>query len=35
MAKAWHIFSETTEFVMAIQDHVINTNGHKKQILKD
>ena len=27
-------FSETTEFVRAIQDVVINSNNHKKNILK-
>jgi len=35
MAEGWQIFSETTEFMIAIQDQIINTNGHKKQILKD
>ena len=34
MAKGWQI-SETTEFIIAIQDQVINTIGYKKQILKD
>jgi hypothetical protein len=34
MAKGWQFFSETTEFMIAILDQVINTNGHKKQILK-
>jgi len=34
MAKGLQI-SETTEFVIAIQDQVLNTSGYKKHILKD
>jgi len=34
MAKGLQI-SETTEFMIAIQDQVINTSGYKKQILKE
>jgi hypothetical protein len=35
MTKGWQIFSETTEFMIAFQDQVINTSDYKKQILKD
>lgn len=30
MAKGWQIFSETIEFMIVIQDQVINTIGYKK-----